>query len=102
EAPARTGSHFGRTCGKCFRSETSAIVMTGALAPSPLLMPMFSSAAMQAIVDDGVRLQRMLDFEAALARAQAAVGGIPPEAVDPIVAAAKIDRFDVAAIAAAA
>jgi len=72
--------------------------MTVALAPSPLLMPMFSSAAMRAVVDDGVRLQRMLDFEAALARAQAAVGVIPHEAVEPIAGAAKIERFDLAAL----
>jgi 3-carboxy-cis,cis-muconate cycloisomerase len=76
--------------------------MTEPLAPSSLLMPMFSSAAMRAVVDDRARLQRMLDFEAALARAEAAVGVIPHEAVEPIVAAAKAERFDLAAIAAAA
>jgi len=65
-------------------------------------MPMFSSAAMRAIVDDRARLQRMLDFEAALARAEAAVGVIPHEAIDAIAAAAKIERFDLAAIANAA
>jgi 3-carboxy-cis,cis-muconate cycloisomerase len=76
--------------------------MTEALAPSSLLLPMFSSAAMRAVVDDRARLQRMLDFEAALARAEAAVGVIPHEAVDPIAAAAKAERYDIAAIAAAA
>ena len=74
--------------------------MTEALAPSSLLLPMFSSAAMRAVVDDGARVQRMLDFEAALARAEAAVGVIPHEAVDPIVAAAKADKYDLAALAA--
>ena len=76
--------------------------MTEALAPSPLLLPMFSSAAMRAVVDDRARLQRMLDFAAALARAEAAVGVIPHEAADPITAAAKVERFDLAALAAAA
>jgi 3-carboxy-cis,cis-muconate cycloisomerase len=76
--------------------------MTEALAPSSLLLPMFSSAAMRAVVDDRARLQRMLDFESALARAEAAVGVIPHEAVDPIAAAAKAERYDIAAIAAAA
>src|SRR6202021_986817 len=76
--------------------------MTEALAPSSLLLPMFSSAAMRAVVDDRARLQRLLDFESALARAEAAVGVIPHEAVDPIAVAAKADRFDLAAIAAAA
>src|SRR5262249_47365003 len=64
-----------------------ALHMTEALAPSSLLLPMFSSAAMRAVVDDGARVQRMLDFAAALARAEAAVGVIPHEAVNPITAA---------------
>jgi 3-carboxy-cis,cis-muconate cycloisomerase len=76
--------------------------MTEALAPSPLLLPMFSSVAMRAVVDDGARVQRMLDFAAALARAEAAVGVIPHEAVDSIVEAAKAERYDLAALAAAA
>jgi 3-carboxy-cis,cis-muconate cycloisomerase len=74
--------------------------MTEALAPSSLLLPTLSSAAMRAVVDDRARIQRMLDFAAALARAEAAVGVIPHESVDPIVAAAKAERFDLAAIAA--
>ena len=75
--------------------------MTEALAPSSLLLPMFSSAAMRAVVDDRARIQRMLDFAAALARAEAAVGVIPHDAVDPIVAAAKAEKYDLAALAAA-
>ncbi len=55
--------------------------MTNPLAPSLLLPPLISSAAMRAIMDDRARLQRMLDFEAALARAEAAVGVIPASAV---------------------
>ena len=39
---------------------------------SPLLAPMLSSAAMRAVCDDAATLQNMLDFEAALARAEAA------------------------------
>ena len=46
---------------------------------SPLLAPMLSSAAMRAVCDDVACLQNMLDFEAALARAEAAVGVIPAE-----------------------
>ena len=48
---------------------------------SPLLAPLFSSAAMRAVCDDAAYLQHMLDFEAALARAEAAVGVIPASAV---------------------
>jgi 3-carboxy-cis,cis-muconate cycloisomerase len=76
--------------------------MTEAPAPSSLLLPMFSSAAMRVVVDDRARIQRMLDFEAALARAEAAVGVIPHEAMDPIVAASQADKYDLAALAAAA
>ncbi|MHB8271590.1 3-carboxy-cis,cis-muconate cycloisomerase [Bradyrhizobium sp.] len=69
---------------------------------SPLLAPMFSSAAMRAVCDDAAVLQRMLDFEAALARAEAAVGVIPASAVGPIANACKAGVFDIAALAEAA
>src|SRR5499427_6008511 len=84
------------------RGRTFTSLMTEPPAPLSLLLPMFSSAAMRAVVNDRARLQHMLDFAAALARAEAAVGVIPHEAVEPIVAAAKADRFDLAALAAAA
>jgi len=61
---------------------------------------MFSSTAMRGVVDDRARIARMLDFASALARAEAAVGIIPHEAVDPIVAAAKAEKYDLAAIGA--
>lgn len=64
-----------------------------------LLMPMFSSAAMRAIVTDAAQVQRMLDFEAALARAEAAVGVIPSTALAPIAAACRTERYDLSAIA---
>ena len=51
---------------------------------SPLLAPMLSSAAMRAVCDDVAYLQRMLDFEAALARAEAATGVIPAGAAGQI------------------
>ncbi|OKO71458.1 3-carboxy-cis,cis-muconate cycloisomerase, partial [Bradyrhizobium sp. NAS80.1] len=63
---------------------------------------MLSSAAMRAICDDRSTLQNMLDFEAALARAEAATGVIPTAAVAPIEAACKADTFDMAALAEAA
>src|SRR4051812_31139259 len=69
---------------------------------SPLLAPMYSSTAMRAVCDDAAHLQRMLDFEAALARAEAAVGIIPARAVAPIAQACKAETFDVAALAEAA
>lgn len=69
---------------------------------SPLLAPMLSSTAMRAICDDRSTLQNMLDFEAALARAEAATDVIPASAVGPIETACKADRFDMAALAEAA
>jgi 3-carboxy-cis,cis-muconate cycloisomerase len=76
--------------------------MTNPLAPSLLLPPLISSAAMRAIVDDRARLQRMLDFEAALTRAEAAIGVIPASAADPIAGACRVERYDIAALGEAA
>lgn len=61
----------------------------------------FTSAPMRAVFCDRGRLQGLLDFEAALARAEAAVGVIPPAAVAPIVEACRAERYDVPALAAA-
>src|SRR6266481_8031054 len=69
---------------------------------SPLLAPMLSSATMRAICDDAAYLQHMLDFEAALARAEAATGVIPITAVGPIEDACKAGSFDLNALAEAA
>jgi 3-carboxy-cis,cis-muconate cycloisomerase len=63
---------------------------------------MLSSAAMRAVCDDTAYLQYMLDFEAALARAEAAVGVIPPSAAAPIAQACTAGAFELAALAEAA
>jgi len=63
---------------------------------------MLSSAAMRAVCDDQETLQHMLDFEAALARAEAATGVIPASAAEPIAKACKADGFDLADLAEAA
>jgi 3-carboxy-cis,cis-muconate cycloisomerase len=57
---------------------------------------------MRAVCDDVACLQHMLDFEAALARAEAATGVIPQAAAGPIANACKADAFDLAALADAA
>jgi 3-carboxy-cis,cis-muconate cycloisomerase len=69
---------------------------------SPLLAPMLSAAAMRAVCDDVTCLQNMLDFEAALARAEAATGVIPKGAAGPITNACKAESFDITALAEAA
>src|ERR1700722_2409930 len=67
-----------------------------------LLAPMLSSAAMRIVCDDVACLQNMLDFEAGLARAEAATGLIPASAAGPITQACKASAFDLAALAEAA
>src|ERR1700710_740016 len=69
---------------------------------SPLLAPMFSSAAMRAVCDDAAYLQHMLDFEAGLTRAEAAVGVVPASAAAPIAQACKAEAFELTALAEAA
>jgi 3-carboxy-cis,cis-muconate cycloisomerase len=69
---------------------------------SPLLAPLLSSAAMRGVCDDRAYLQHMLDFEAALARAEAAIGVIPPGAAAPIASACRAESFDLGALAEAA
>src|SRR3979490_3273750 len=69
---------------------------------SPLLAPLFSSAAMRAVCDDAAVLQHMLDFEAALARAEAQVGVIPASAVGPVAKACRAEGFSIGKLAEAA
>jgi 3-carboxy-cis,cis-muconate cycloisomerase len=76
--------------------------MTDILFSTALLGPLFSSAAMRTVVDDRARLQRMLDFEAELARAEAAVGVIPANAIRAIGEACQAELYDLAALAQAA
>lgn len=59
----------------------------------------FTQPAMRAIFSDHGRVQGMLDFEAALARAEARVGVIPASAVAPIAAACRAERYDFDALA---
>lgn len=69
---------------------------------SPLLGPLFSSDAMRGVLADGARLQRMLDVEAALARAEATVGVIPQAAATFIAAACRAERYDLTKLGEAA
>ena len=51
---------------------------------------------MNAVLSDSARLQGMLDFEAALARAEARCGLIPASAIEPIAFACKAALYDLA------
>lgn len=64
-----------------------------------LLDPLFTTGEMRAVFSDRGRLQGMLDFEAALARAEAHAGVIPAAAVRAIEPQCRADAFDVGELA---
>ncbi len=68
----------------------------------PLLDPLFTTAEAAGIFSPTARLQGMLDFEAALARAEASVGVIPATAVPAIAAACDAALYDCGALGAEA
>ena len=67
-----------------------------------LLDPLFTTDAMREVFSDRQRLQGMLDFEAALARALASAGIAPKNAVGPIESQCRAELFDVESLARAA
>jgi len=66
-----------------------------------LLDPLFGSAATGEVFSDAARLQHMLDFEAALARAEARCGVIPAGAAQAIASKCKAELIDANALATA-
>jgi len=71
-------------------------------AGSALFSPIFASASVGEVFSDRAILQAMLDFEAALAAAEAEVGVIPANAVAPIKSACDASLYDIAEIGKAA
>ena len=67
-----------------------------------LLDSLFGSDAINEVFADHTRLQRMLDFEAALARAEARVEVIPRSAAGPITSQCKAELLDLNALSLAA
>jgi 3-carboxy-cis,cis-muconate cycloisomerase len=61
-----------------------------------LIDEFFTTPAMAELFAPAARVARMLEFEAALARAEAGAGVIPPAAADAIAAACRPERIDVA------
>src|ERR1700730_1221490 len=59
---------------------------------------LFRSTAVSASFSDGARLQGMLDFEAALARAEASCGMIPKDAASAIASKCRQELFDATAL----
>ncbi|MBR7832510.1 hypothetical protein KDL01_04530 [Actinospica durhamensis] len=72
------------------------------LEDSGLLSPVRAGTAVEAAVSDEAWLQAMLDAEAALARAQARLGAVPPDAAAAVTAAARAEKLDLRAVATAA
>ncbi len=66
-----------------------------------LFDPLFGSAAMGEVFSDVARLQGMLDFEAALARAEASCGVIPAASARAIASKCKAELIDIDALASA-
>ncbi|MEU4878629.1 3-carboxy-cis,cis-muconate cycloisomerase [Streptomyces sp. NPDC021608] len=64
-----------------------------------LFSPVRAGTAVEEAVSETAWLQCMLDAEAALARAQAALGTVPVRAADAIARAARAERFDPRALA---
>lgn len=67
-----------------------------------LLDPLFRSQAVEKVFSNRATLQGMLDFEAALARAEARAGFIPASAAPAIEAKCRAELYDMTALARAA
>ena len=68
-------------------------------ADSPVMGVLYGTDAMRAAMGERAFLQRMLDVEAALARAQSQLGIVPSKAAEAITLAAQVDRLDLQALA---
>ncbi|MBM3597177.1 MAG: 3-carboxy-cis,cis-muconate cycloisomerase [Alphaproteobacteria bacterium] len=76
--------------------------MADRVSHAPLLGLLFGTEAAFGLFSDQARLQGMLDFEAALARAEARLGVIPANAAPAIVDKCRAELFDLDALARAA
>ena len=70
--------------------------MPATILDSAVFRDIFTTEAMRNVFSDENRVQKYLDFEAALARAQAKLGIIPKEAAAEIVQHCSADRIDMA------
>ncbi len=74
--------------------------MGARLTDSALYAHLWGTDELRAVFDERARLQGWLDVVAALARAQAKLGIVPPEAADAITELATVDRLDLDFVAA--
>ena len=73
--------------------------MGARITESELYAHLWGTDELRAVFDERARLQSWLDILAALARAQAQLGIIPPESAREITASAQVDRLDLAFVA---
>ncbi|MFI9783063.1 3-carboxy-cis,cis-muconate cycloisomerase [Kitasatospora sp. NPDC051984] len=78
---------------------TLETVPSEAEADTGLLSPVRAGTPIEGAVGDRAWLQAMLDAEAALARTQAGLGVVPASAAEAITALARVENFDVRALA---
>ena len=79
---------------KANQMSTHSLPMASTVVDSILFRDAFGTQKMRSIFSDGALIQRYIDVEVALARAQAQCGVIPVEAAQEIARAAKIERID--------
>lgn len=72
--------------------------MNAHVSDSRFLRDLFATDELRAVFSDTAQLQRWLDFEAALARAEAAEGLVPPEAAAEITRKARGELIDLDAL----
>lgn len=70
--------------------------MPATIFDSSIFRDIFTTEAMRKVFSDETRIQKYLDFEAALAKAQARLGLIPQEAADEIVSHCHAGEIDMA------
>src|SRR5690606_21201813 len=66
---------------------------------STILHALFATEPMRRVFSDENRVQKYLDVEAALARAEGRLGGIPQAAADEIGRHCRVEKVDLAALA---
>src|SRR5690349_23531744 len=87
------------------RRRYSYVIQRGAAMPasvidSPIFGNMFGTQAMREVWSDENRTRKYLEIEAALARVQARLGIIPQQAADEIVRNCRLEKIDMAKLAA--
>lgn len=90
---------MGYTFARRSRNGVLCILKGGQLPDMTLYDELFSYSTLKQILSDESRVKGMLDFEAALAGAEARAGVIPEGSARKIIEQCRVDNFDLSAIA---